>query len=373
MIRNWTLVCLTVVLSSVLIELGLRVFTVFPVGEYTNQELDKDVAYRLPTDFPHVDAKGYRNPNGKWETSKIFAVGDSHTCGNNVVPEDSWPRQFEKLIGRDVYNAGLPSYGIFVYHKLVHDFLEKNPGNTVIVALYPENDFSKAISHCRIDFEGSRYWREELQLLSIAAKKIGCYSDRVEKQGFVNRTKAYLARNIAIVSLLDIAIWNKIAEFASPSDTVQIFEGVQIPRSRLGKYSEPRMNSRYELLPYLPVIAASWRRAANRNHGKLGVVLIPSRERVLSLALMEKGLSVADSEVEQIFTLGTKKEKEIDKSIIQSLTRAGIAVVDATPYVVEALTDTLNDGNGPFYWGGHPFRAGYNAYAKAAAQLIDRL
>ena len=55
------------------------------------------------------------------------------------------------MTGVQTYNYGVGGYGIFTYHKLVLD--ELNKGKQVIVGLYIANDFELKGSPCKIDFQ----------------------------------------------------------------------------------------------------------------------------------------------------------------------------------------------------------------------------
>ena len=106
-----TLVCLAIA------EVGLRMFTPFPVhGKKANKIYDRDFGYRLNLAHPSIDEHGFRNSGNKPKV--VAAVGDSHTYGSGVKETQSWPAQFEKITGQPTYNFGVGSYAVYTYYAL---------------------------------------------------------------------------------------------------------------------------------------------------------------------------------------------------------------------------------------------------------------
>ena len=105
---NILLLSVSCLVSLVLLEVGLRIFTEFPITELSNRVPDPILGYRYSTSLKDIDESGFRNPPG--HAANIAALGDSHTYGVNVASEQTWPAQLGRLLQRNVYNYGVGSY-----------------------------------------------------------------------------------------------------------------------------------------------------------------------------------------------------------------------------------------------------------------------
>jgi hypothetical protein len=120
--------------SFLLGEVALRVFTPYPITTDSNTVSDENLGYRLDSDFKDVNAAGFRNVGSL--PYAAAAIGDSHTYGYSVAADKAWPAQFEKRTNIATYNFGTSSYGIYAYHALLMNSVR--PGvETIFVALYP--------------------------------------------------------------------------------------------------------------------------------------------------------------------------------------------------------------------------------------------
>ena len=72
-----------------------------------------------------TDSNGYRYSGKKRNNlkDKVLFVGDSHTFGFGVPYQDSFPGIVETRIQQyEIYNLGVPGYGIRMYWNTVEDF-----------------------------------------------------------------------------------------------------------------------------------------------------------------------------------------------------------------------------------------------------------
>ncbi|MCZ6757176.1 MAG: hypothetical protein O7C39_02735, partial [Bacteroidetes bacterium] len=105
-----------------------------------------ELLYVLDSDLPDIDRLGFRNRKDPRDQT-IFAIGDSHTYGNKVTWEKSWPTQLQKMLNLEVYNFGVGSYNIYQYYRLFEMSTQYTP-KYVIIGLYPANDL--ALNVCEI-------------------------------------------------------------------------------------------------------------------------------------------------------------------------------------------------------------------------------
>lgn len=131
---------ISLLISLLILEVGLRTFTVFPIHGKKNQKPHPMLGYTFDPSLSDVDINGFRNKdaNGPHE---IVALGDSHTQGVNVIWNDSWPYQLGKLLNKSVYNYAIGGYGIFHYPFLA-DAAFSHHQKYVILGLFAENDIN---------------------------------------------------------------------------------------------------------------------------------------------------------------------------------------------------------------------------------------
>lgn len=80
----------------------------------------------------------------------IVAIGDSQTYGVAARAKYSWPAQLARMLGTDVYNMGLGSYGPHQYQVLLEDRALGLAPDIIIVGLYFGNDLHNASIYHRV-------------------------------------------------------------------------------------------------------------------------------------------------------------------------------------------------------------------------------
>jgi hypothetical protein len=156
-VKNVLLLLVSVGVSLLLLELGLRAYTPFPIHWRSHQVPDPILRWVMDPSREDIDADGFRNP-GVPETAAIVAIGDSHTYGFNARSDESWPAQLARLSGSAVSNLGMGGYGPLQYLHLTERALELQP-RWVIVALYLANDL-KDVCRNLTRMEHWRSWAE---------------------------------------------------------------------------------------------------------------------------------------------------------------------------------------------------------------------
>ena len=104
--------------------------------------------------------------------------------------------------------------------------------------------------------------------------------------------------------------------------------------------------------------------AARGNGVELGILFIPSRVRVYHKWAFKGRVEVPDEIVRSF-----ENEDILLRNYRRYFEDKGVRVVDATEYVLAALDRSVVAGK-PLYAGGHPFAAGYQAYARAAMEIL---
>jgi hypothetical protein len=89
------------------------------------------------------DAWGFRNSRVP-EQADIVSIGDSHTYGNTVRMEDSWPIVLGHLTGRTSYNMAMGGYGPNQYFYLLRTKALTLKPKLLICGLWLGDDFEQA-------------------------------------------------------------------------------------------------------------------------------------------------------------------------------------------------------------------------------------
>lgn len=124
----------SIVVTLVVLELGLRIWSVTYITQWPNFVLGARTVltrteHRRFLDDPRLgyvprpnyaapgvsfDADGLRRNGGEAPASAgppIVAAGDSYTYGDEVTDGETWPAHLQALTGRRVLNAGVSGYG----------------------------------------------------------------------------------------------------------------------------------------------------------------------------------------------------------------------------------------------------------------------
>ena len=138
--KNLLLLFLSLIIALFVAE-GLARLFFDPIDFLKPKTLNDEVLrYRLEPNSGAHDSWGYRNKQVP-ESSKIVALGDSHTYGISAKASDSWPSALEKITGVETYNLGLGGYGPAEYLYLMEEKALKLSPEMIIVGFYLGNDF----------------------------------------------------------------------------------------------------------------------------------------------------------------------------------------------------------------------------------------
>lgn len=342
-------------LSLFLAEIGMRIFTQFPISYRTNRLHDASLGYRLNPGLGDVDQGGFRNPETN-VPAEIIAVGNSFTFGNNVASENSWPALLSSRTGRKVYNTGVGSYGIASYHAILTQFLLENPERKALVAIHPGNDFLPVNSFCEIEFDGEFWAKEERRIgTEFAALQTACeQKDNVE----MNWEK-WVVGNIAIASAIDQLI---MPQFSKHARVQSLPAGLPEVDLRQGAANERVRNAEPLFMKQCERIFADWGTAWK---GRISIVIIPSKQRVFYEVLAQKG-ALSETPPELV----RRAENEIK---LEDFVRAQ-ALLNDIP-LESALADIVQIVDRDLYpvFDGHPHERGYVAFTQAAERALGRI
>jgi hypothetical protein len=383
---NLILLFISIIFSVVILELGLRWFTVFPVISWVDSpNLTKDeilsftMAYNK---FYGIDSDGFRNPHAL-KNAEIATLGDSHTFGFNVKAEDSWPYQLSSMTNKTVYNFGIGNYGIAQYYYLMDKAIKLNPKH-IIAGLYLANDLNDT---CLV-FRKLDYWRKWAHENNVNIKDCNCPACAEDEPGgqavektTISSFPGYLKSAIkktAIVTYIDYMIWTPLKaelvyfmnKFGKMDDNLIIIDDKK--QKTIFSYKRlvgvnnnmdlKKQNTRtaFEIAKKLFI---EMKNKADQNNIILSVLVIPSKENVYYDYLLNR-----DYKLPSEFHLLVKNERNLLDEFSRFFKETGIKWTDARPYVVNAL-----HGQDKVYkitLDNHPLAIGYQAYAKAVYEHI---
>ncbi len=120
---------------------------VYLPDEKLGTKLEPGASQRLafagnPTTSLRINSKGFRG--SEWPAPKpgeLIVVGDSQVFGLGVEEDETFPAQLAKQSGRQVLNAGIPTYGPREYLAVAKQLVTERPGAHVVLVFNVSNDF----------------------------------------------------------------------------------------------------------------------------------------------------------------------------------------------------------------------------------------
>jgi len=353
--KNTLLLAISILISLLILEIGLRMLTPFPIhGEMANRVAHPVLGYTLDPANGEVDADGFRNATADGHYD-IVVMGDSHTQGFNVMPDESWPQQLADMLDVAVYNAGIGGYNIYHYPYLAEIARKKSPA-LVLLALLPSNDLLRSTA--------ATEYLTTIPGLDLEGVPVKIIEGRLEQSNA--SLKDILQNNLAIVSAVSY-LNNK-----RTSNNENYFDvgGQAVQKKRVTNHQG------YSDLSN-PVVATSFRNSLvilsyinsnlKQSDIKFGVVILPSKELILQEWAQANHIPLPDG-------YQITNEEALIGAYTEYFSNSGINFVDATPFVLEAFQADTQFATIFYPRGdGHPFASGYQSYARAAATLIRRI
>jgi len=364
----------SVLLSLLLLEGGLRLATPFPIDSpKANSVPDPRLGKRMDPALPEIDERGYRNPDGI-DRASVVALGDSHTYGYNVGSDQSWPAELSRLIGSPVYNFGIGGFGILQYHDQLRDALALRP-ERVLVALYLANDVTSICGYPRVP-----HWQQALagsddeRRLEASCRTLTRADGQPLESPPAGRGVVPASQS-AIRSALRHLVWMplrselRIRGLVDPeAGRIPVDDphnGMLVARNRL-IYHARYMNYAEEhpaaLADFARQRLRDMQRQAEASGARLGVMLVPTRERVMYPYLIDRGFELPSEWAHLV-----EVELAATQSFLEFFAEERIDAVDLAPAVAEALEEGTVY---PRREDGHPLAAGYVAYARGAYEAF---
>ena len=344
---------------------------------------------RLNPGYPEHDANGFRNA-GALRQADVVVLGDSMEYGAGIPIERVWPQQLGRLIGRQSYNMGVPSYGPVQSLFLLDRALEFNPA-IVLEAFTSANDLYDAFAmtyyvHDLTDLKTTEADQiaairesESRRTLKETVETVFEFRSAGEDPGkasWLTTAKVWMNTNVMMYELLrvlrdsfvrDRALADPRADLERyPADLLAAGPGVPptifTPRYRLAanELDDPRI--REGLNVSLRAIERMSRRVAEQG-GCFAVVMIPTKEFVYGKAGDD---SSSRAPARTSFLRLLEQERAVWNRMREYLDGKGIGYVEVAP----ALSRRLSQGEAvfPASQDGHPTAAGHDTIAEAVAQ-----
>ena len=376
---------ISVIFSLVILEIGLRYFTPYPVSRVSNKIHHEELGYVMDVNMKEIDGHGFRN--NILPSIDVIAVGDSHTYGFNVSSDNSWPKLLGQKVSKNVYNFGIAGYGILQYEYLINKSIELNP-KVILLGLYLGNDLN---DFCNPIFS-NQYWVSRAKKYDIdfssCAKPINVEhaSSAAENNMRGVSIKRWLKDNLATTSIA----WNYYSNYYTlkrvedyNDSTIknieddEITDGIVInkiniktvirykrirTRGYMMDISNPHIQAAFEALKKILFEA---KRNAELSDIRFGVLFIPSRERVHYKYLLQMDYGIPEE-----YKGLVDNEDGLKENISSFLENTGIAYVDVLPDMESAL---VKHGNIYPVLDEHPIEIGHKIYAENAFKLYQKI
>jgi lysophospholipase L1-like esterase len=357
---------LSALLALVLLELGLRLFTVFPIhSPSANRRVDSVLMYTMdPGRLDGIDEFGFRNEGTRVDV-EVVAIGDSHTYGYNVSAEDAWPQQLARMSGLKTCNLGVGGYGVLQYVRLLEEAWAMAPRH-VVLGLYLANDLQDVCAVLR----QSDFWRRwaAQQGFDISATTTAVASATVQKASVP--AWAAIRRQVARTALGSCAayysgLWQRPGTNAMLTVDLPGIE-TRLGLERISWHGAWVDTNRAEIAEALNILTSvmAWAQEQARRHRiDFSIALFPSKENAYF------GLPGLPSEGwPETVRESVARERSLNGEVLRIARSQGIRVVDMQP----AMSAGLQAGTRlyPRHNEFHPVADGYAIYART---LFDRL
>lgn len=358
-------------LGVAIVEAGLRL--ALNPSDFLLAKLQDDPAlgHRIAPGTSGHDALGYRNAKAP-ATSRVVAIGDSHTYGVSAPRDGSWPSHLGGLLGEPVYNMGLGGFGPLQYLHLARTTAKELKPKVIVVAYYFGNDLMDAyrLAHTRPQWHA---WR-----LSAGTASETAEPDAMQEAPKRFKTlRDWLSRHSMLYSVLRATVGQRFAARerseqvkASTPDLSWGWADPAAPATRTTFRPQSRLQAvdidRPEVAEGLQIgqkALAEIAAEAARQGARLLVVLIPTKERAYCSYLRATAASMPKSHAQLCDVEG-----RVSAQLTRFLSEQRIEHADATPALEAGVAAHVQlyppDGDG------HEVSAGYAVIANVVARAL---
>ena len=309
-------------------EAGLR------IAEPENRRiLDARLWFRGNPAHPEHDSRGFRNPHAL-ERADIVLLGDSHTYGTTVSPDDTWARVLAAETGTTVYNMAIPAWGPGQAAAFLPDALALKP-KTILYGLFFGNDFIDAL---RVDGRSER----------LSTALLPCWEDRVStgvRAFFSRRSRVYhLARRL----------YRTVVPYPEAGGASALVIAAPFYLCHLDD-SDPRIRAGIEITKSTLLTMARDARAADAT---FAVVLLPTKESVFAPR-------VADLDAHDGLAELVAAESRLRDELTAVLRADDVPVLDVLPALRNAPRQPY-----PVIRDQHPNAAGHRVIGLETARFV---
>lgn len=337
--------------------------------------VDKNFGYKVNSTIDGVDTYGFRNLDSANLAYDIATIGDSHTWGYNVEMEDTWPFLLQKSTNLSVYNMGVGGNGIYSYHYLIKNELQK--GKKVILGLYLPNDFERGGYGCFINFNNS-FWFQEVNRLNLNPPE--CIKSQ-KKNTILSKFK-FLIKSLqlksSILTLAKHEIYVRLQSYLLKSRSEYLFINEQFQPISFGMLEAQSKQMdisnifmRLGLEDFKKMLI-DW--TENTDKKQLGIIVIPSRQLVYRSIIVMKGDENKFINLD-ILNNYTENEIKLEQVIIKELNDLKIPSRSVRSELTQTFINNFpRNGVENFYPDkAHPGIIGHKAYALSATKVLNEM
>lgn len=328
----------------------------------------------MKTSKPQIDELGFRNPSLP-KQAEIIALGDSFTYGYNVSSNNSWPYLLKKETKYNVYNMGIGSYNILSYYASFQIALQHFKPETIIVAIFPGNDFRKR-GYCKLIT--LNFWKKFESAHDLRSPN--CEPESIRRSVPVHFSEWFYYA-ISKTALGDALLYFSQDRYITWKENKKERKTMKIKinstaftlkpwrTKRHSRFTNLNDNNVLTMFENSEKIIKLMSTIARSNNVNLGMLIIPSKARVLYRALRKTNGSVP-AKLRNL----TRNETEFIQNLEKFFERNQISYNDATEELVHTVIRSSSEkSNMQIYpkQGGHPLKPGYKAIARTAKSLLE--